>query len=81
MRLVSISGYGACPVIFFHHLFHEADVVVLGKLSVFQEIRAFVLWHCLDKVLDNFVRNKGVSQIQFRDIGLQRKFKLESHIE
>ena len=70
MQLVSVGGDGARPVILFHHFLHEADVVVLGKLSVFQEVGTFVLRHCLDKMLDNFVWNKGVSQIQFRDIGL-----------
>lgn len=70
MRLVSISGDGACPIVLFHHLLHEADVVVLGKLPVFQEVGTFVLRHCLDKMLDDFVRNKGVLQIQFCDIGL-----------
>lgn len=79
MQLISIGGqlaYAATVVaviivVGFHQLLHEADVVVLRKISVFHKIGAIMLRHCLNKVLDNFVRNKGVPKVDFCNIGLQ----------
>ena len=71
MRLFpSVGRDVASPFVFFHHFLHEADVVILRKISVFEQVRAFVLWHCLHKMFDDFIRDERVSKIQFCDIGL-----------
>ena len=52
------------------HPLHEADVIVLGKVSVFLQIGAFVLWHTGEKILDQLIRDQGVPKIDFRYVGL-----------
>ena len=42
----------ACVQLALSHLLHEADVIVLGKVSVFLQIGAFVLWHTGEKVFN-----------------------------
>lgn len=74
----SISSVGrhfaySVVVLLLHHFLHEANVVILCQVSVLQEVRAVVLRHRLDKMLNNFVWNERVSKIKFRDIGLQKK--------
>lgn len=52
------------------HILHEADVIILGQVSVFLQIGTFMLWHTVEKVFNELVRNQRVPEIQFGDIGL-----------
>lgn len=54
-----------------HHFLHKADIVILRDVSVLQEVWPLVLWHSFKEILDNFVRNEGVPEIEFGDIWLQ----------
>lgn len=74
MHLFSSVGRDiASPIVFFHHFLHEADIVILCKISVFQQVRAFVLWHSLNKMFDDFIWDQRMSKIQFCDIGLWKE--------
>lgn len=42
----------------FNHLLHEADVIKLGQVTVFEHVGAFMLGHGLDQVFNNLVRDK-----------------------
>lgn len=53
-----------------HHLLHEADIIVLRKLSVLLKVRAFVLRHRAYKMLDNFVWDERVPKVKLCDIWL-----------
>lgn len=52
------------------HVLHEANVVVLRQVSVFLQIRTFVLWHGGKKVFDQLVRDQRMPEVEFGDIGL-----------
>jgi hypothetical protein len=53
-----------------HVAFHISDVIELGHVAVFLHIRAFVLGHTGDEVVDDFVRDEGVTEVEFGDIWL-----------
>jgi hypothetical protein len=55
-----------------HHFLHEGDVVVSRQVAVLQQVRAIVLGHALDKILDKIVGDKRVPKVEFRDIWLWR---------
>lgn len=55
---------------YIHHLLHETDIVVFRNIAIFEQIRAFVLWHGLQQILDKFIWNKGVTEIKFSNIRL-----------
>ena len=52
------------------HVLHEADIIILGKISVFLQVGAFVLGHGGKKIFDKFIRNQGMSKVEFGDIRL-----------
>ena len=52
------------------HVLHEANIIVLGKMSVFLQIRTSMRWHRGKKVFDQLVRNQGMSEVEFGDVGL-----------
>lgn len=54
-----------------HHLLHEANVVVLGKVPVLEKIGTVMRRHSLNKMVDNLVRNERVPKVELRDIWLQ----------
>jgi hypothetical protein len=54
-----------------HHLLHKSDIVVFGDVPVFQKIWPLVLGHRVEKVLDEFVGDKRMSEIQLCDVGLR----------
>lgn len=60
------------PILFvlLYHLFHEANVVKFGKITVFEEVRPFMLRHGLDQMFDDFVRDERVLKIKLGDIRL-----------
>lgn len=58
-------------LIVLHHLAHEADVVIFGEIAILLQVGALVWWHCLYKVIDDLVGDKGVSQINFGHVWLR----------
>jgi hypothetical protein len=55
-----------------HHPLHKRDVVVLGKVSIFEKIGALVFWHGFEEVTDEIIRDERMSQVQFGDIRLSK---------
>lgn len=55
------------------HLFHEANIIVFGAVTVFLEIGTFVFWHRGEKVFDQVIGNEGVAEVEFGDVRLLRK--------
>ena len=71
-QLESFSRPSQIPLLFvlLYHLLHEADVIELGQIAVFQHVGAFMLGHGLDQVFDDFVGDKGMAEVELGDIGL-----------
>lgn len=55
---------------FFSHLLHKADVVILGQVSVFEEIGPIMCGHSFDQMLNHFIRDEGMAKIKLCHIGL-----------
>jgi hypothetical protein len=53
-----------------HVSFHIGDVVELGGVAVFLHVWAFVLRHGGDEVLDDFVGDERVAEVELCDIWL-----------
>ena len=65
--LVTTSGGGGIPQ---RHLLHETDVVEFRQVAVFLEVGAFVRGHAGKEVFDEVVRDEGVAEVEFGDVGL-----------
>ena len=52
------------------HILHETDIIVFGKISVLLQIGTFMLWHSGEKVFDKLLRDQGMPEIEFGDVGL-----------
>lgn len=56
---------------FFSHLLHEADIVILGQVSILKEIGAIVRGHRLDQMLDDFVGDERMAEVKLSHVGLE----------
>ena len=54
-----------------HVSLHVGDVVVFRQVSIFLHVWALVCRHGGDKVIDDFIRNERVPQVELGDIGLE----------
>ena len=61
----------ACIKLALRHVLHEANVVVFRQISVFLQIRTFMLGHSGKEVFNQLVRNQRMPQVEFGDVGLQ----------
>ena len=64
-RAVAGGGGGGA-----HVALHVGDVVELGDVAVFLHVRAFVLGHAGDEVVDDFVGDEGVAEVELCDVWL-----------
>lgn len=53
-----------------HHPLHEGDIIIFGNVPILKEIRALVSRHRLNEIFDKVVRDEGMPEIEFRNIGL-----------
>jgi hypothetical protein len=65
--LLSAVAVGAIRT---HVSFHIGNVVEFGYVAVFLHVGACVFGHCREKVLDDFVWNKRVAEVEFCDVWL-----------
>ena len=68
--LLARDRYNLSFAVLIHHFLHEANVVILRKVPVFEQVRTFMGWHSLNKMVDNFVGDERVSKIELRDVWL-----------
>jgi len=54
-----------------HHILHEADIIVFGYISVFQEIWTIMLRHDLNQIINEVFRNERMPEVEFRYIWLE----------
>jgi hypothetical protein len=53
-----------------HVSFHVRDVIELGCVAIFLHVGAFVLGHGGYEILDDFVGDKRMAEIEFRNVWL-----------
>lgn len=63
-------GNGAVGAVGAHVSLHVGDVVEFGYVAVFCHVRAFVLGHGGKEVVDDFVWDEGVAEVEFGDVWL-----------
>ena len=63
-------GSGAVGAVGAHVPLHVCDVVEFGNVTVFCHIWAFVLGHGGEEVVDDFIGDEGVAEVEFGDVWL-----------
>lgn len=55
------------------HTLHKSDIVVFCSVSVFLQVRPYVLGHRREQIFDQVVGNKRVSEVKLGHVGLMMK--------
>jgi hypothetical protein len=68
----AINLHTRLPILRFpaHVPLHIRDVVKLGNVAILLHVRALVAWHGSDEVLDDFVWDERVAEVEFGDVWL-----------
>lgn len=69
-KLFNLPSHIPFLLVLLDHLFHEADVVELGQITVLEHVGALMLGHGLDQVFDDFVGDERMAEIEFGDVWL-----------
>lgn len=69
--IFQLSTFSVLPLLGgLHHGVHERDVVIFGDLAVLLRIGPVVFGHGHQQVINQFIWDQRVSQVQFRDVWL-----------